>query len=67
LRENIECLRVAPLVEGRDLPAAEIVLPCKPFATDELVTQSVLAAMKASHALEFETTWDGSEGSGIRE
>ena len=49
---------MAPDVPGRDLPAAEIVLPCKPFASDELVTQSVLAAMKASHAIEFETIWD---------
>lgn len=46
------------MVAGRDLPADEIVLPCKPYAADELVTQSVLAAMKASHALEFEVIWD---------
>lgn len=49
---------MAPVTAGRDLPADEIVLPCKPFAADELVTQSVLAAMKASHALEFEVIWD---------
>ena len=58
MRENIECRRVAPDVPGRALPATEVVLPCKPFASDELVTQSVLAAMKASHAIEFETVWD---------
>ena len=58
LRENIECRRVAPTVDGKDLPASEIVLPCAPFATDEMVTQSVLAAMKASHAIEFEVVWD---------
>lgn len=40
------------------MPATEIVLPCKPFASDEYVTQSVLAAMKASHAIEFEVVWD---------
>lgn len=55
LIENIEALRVAPVTQNRDLPADEIVLPCKPFASDEYVQQSVLAAMKASHALEFET------------
>jgi hypothetical protein len=58
MRENIECRRVAPDVPGRDLPATEILLPCAPFASDEMVTQSVLAAMKASHAIEFETVWD---------
>lgn len=58
IRENIGGRRVAPVVEGRDLPADEIVLPCKPFASDEYVTQSVLAAMKASHAIEFETIVD---------
>ncbi|HLT17952.1 MAG TPA: hypothetical protein VKZ96_00745 [Thermomicrobiales bacterium] len=61
LAENIECRRVAPAVAGRDLPATEIVLPCKPFASDEMVSQSVLAAMKASHGLEFETIWDDEE------
>lgn len=40
------------------MPATEILLPCKPFATDEYITQSVLAAMKASHAIEFEVVWD---------
>lgn len=60
-RENIECRRVAPVVPGRSLPATEIILPCKPFASDEMVTQSVLAAMKASHAIEFETIWDDDE------
>lgn len=55
LNENIEARRVAPVTSGRNLPADEIVLPCKPFADDEYVQQSVLAAMKASHALEFET------------
>jgi hypothetical protein len=63
LRENIECRRVAPVVEGRDLPATEILLSCKPFASDELVTQSVLAAMKASHAIEFDVVWDDDEAS----
>ena len=58
LRENIDCRRVAPDIDGRDLPATEIVLPCKPFASDEYVSQSVLAAMKASHAIEFEVIWD---------
>ena len=58
LRENIECRRVPPAVKGRALPATEILLPCKPFASDEFVTQSVLAAMKASHAIEFEVVWD---------
>ncbi|MEZ4570854.1 MAG: hypothetical protein R2849_11110 [Thermomicrobiales bacterium] len=58
LRENIECRRVAPIALGRELPETEILLPCKPFASDEMVTQSVLAAMKASHAIEFEVVWD---------
>lgn len=43
---------------GRDLPPTEILLPCKPYASDEFVTQSVLAAMKASHAIEFEVVWE---------
>lgn len=58
LRENIEARRVAPLVPGRTLAADEIVLPCAPFASDELIRQSVLAAMKASHAIEFEVIVD---------
>ena len=58
LRENIEARRVAPDVPGRALPADEIVLPCAPFASDEMIRQSVLAAMKASHALEFEVSVD---------
>ncbi len=58
LRENIEGRRVSPATRDRDLPADEIVLPCKPFASDEYITQSVLAAMKASHAIEFETIVD---------
>lgn len=58
LRENIEARRVAPVVPGRALPADEIVLPCAPYASDELIRQSVLAAMKASHAIEFETVVD---------
>ena len=61
MRENIECRRVSPTVDARDLPATEIVLPCKPFASDEYITQSVLAAMKASHAIEFEVVWEGEE------
>lgn len=58
LRENIEARRVAPIVPGRALPADEIVLPCAPYASDELIRQSVLAAMKAAHAIEFEAIVD---------
>ena len=65
LRENIDCRRVAPTADGRDLPATEIVLPCKPFASDEYVSQSVLAAMKASHAIEFDVIWNDEQGTSL--
>ncbi len=52
--ENVEARQVAPVVAGRsDLPADEVVLPCRPGASDEEITHAVLAALKASHALEF--------------
>jgi hypothetical protein len=37
-----------------ELPADEVVLPCRPDASDEEIVHAVLATMKASHALEFE-------------
>lgn len=54
-RENVEARQVAP-VSGR--PADEVVLPCQPEASDEEITHVVLAALKASHALEFDVTVD---------
>jgi hypothetical protein len=35
------------------LPADEVLLPCAPHASSEEITHVVLAALKASHALEF--------------
>lgn len=64
LRENIEARRVAPVVPGRTLPADELVLPCAPYASDELIRQSVLAALKASHAIEFEVLVDVNDVAG---
>lgn len=48
--ENVDARAVSPH-PGR--PADEVLLPCRPDATDEEVTHAVLATMKASHALEF--------------
>lgn len=41
-------------MQENELPADEIVLPCRPDATDEEITHAVLATMKTSHALEFD-------------
>lgn len=41
-------------MQENELPADEVVLPCRPDATDEEIIHAVLATMKASHALEFE-------------
>lgn len=41
-----------------ELPADEIVLPCRPDAPDEEIIHAVLATMKASHALEFQIVVD---------
>ena len=52
--ENVAARQVAPAVAGRDdRPADEVVLPCRPDASDEEITHVVLATLKASHALEF--------------
>lgn len=52
--ENVEARQVAPAgTPDGDAPADEIVLPCRPGASDEEITHAVLAALKASHALEF--------------
>ncbi len=70
--ENVEARRVAPPVPERlsgsnepalrmradERPADEIVLPCRPDASDEEIVHAVLATMKASHALEFEIIVD---------
>ena len=56
LGENIEARQVAPIVPpraGAAPPADEVVLPCRPDAPDEEIRHAVLAALKASHALEF--------------
>lgn len=53
--ERIDARRIAP-IPGRE--ADEIVLPCRPDATDEEIHHVVLAVMKASHALEFDIAWD---------
>lgn len=45
-------------LEEDELPADEIVLPCRPDAEDEEIVHAVLATMKASHALEFEVVVD---------
>ncbi|MBA2451567.1 MAG: hypothetical protein H0V47_00215 [Chloroflexia bacterium] len=45
-------------MQENELPADEIVLPCRPDATDEEITHAVLATMKASHALEFDIDMD---------
>src|SRR5690606_2101716 len=54
-RENVEARQVAA-VSGR--PADEIILPCRPDASDAEITHVVLAALKASHALEFDVIVD---------
>lgn len=58
LDENVEgqCVDVTeqPRV-GPGCHRGEIILPCRPGASDEQITHVVLAVMKASHALEFET------------
>jgi len=60
--ENVEACRVRPAVAGRpDLPADEVVLPCRPDTTDEEIRHAVLATLKASHALEF-TVDEGAPG-----
>ena len=41
-----------------ELPADEVVLPCRPDANDEEIVHAVLATMKASHALEFQVVID---------
>jgi hypothetical protein len=48
--ERIEA-RLVTAVTNR--PPDDVVLPCRPTATDEEITHAVLAVMKASHALEF--------------
>ena len=62
-RERIEARQVAPVVTGRhasaERPRDEVVLPCRPGASDEEITHAVLATMKASHALEFGIVLDG--------
>lgn len=45
-------------MEADELPADEVVLPCRPDAPDEEIVHAVLATMKASHALEFEIVID---------
>ncbi len=59
-RENVEARRIAPVVgPGRsDRPADEVVLPCRPDTPDEEIRHAVLAALKASHALEFDLEVD---------
>ncbi len=62
--ERVEARQVAPPVPARssgagdDLPADEVVLPCRPDADDEEIVHAVLATMKASHALEFQIVID---------
>lgn len=54
-QENIEARQVAPPVANRaESVADEIVLPCAPGAGEEEIAHAILAAVKASHALEFE-------------
>jgi hypothetical protein len=48
-----------------ELPADEVVLPCRPDATDEEIIHAVLSAMKASHALEFEIVIDDEQVQGL--
>lgn len=36
-----------------NLPADEVLVPCSPEATDDEIKHVVLAALKASHAIEF--------------
>jgi hypothetical protein len=48
-----------------ELPADEIVLPCRPDAEDEEIVHAVLATMKASHALEFEVVIDDEQALGV--
>jgi hypothetical protein len=45
-------------IDDDELPADEVVLPCRPDAEDEEIIHAVLATMKASHALEFEIVVD---------
>lgn len=48
-----------------ELPADEIVLPCRPDAPNEEIIHAVLATMKASHALEFELLLDEAAARGV--
>jgi hypothetical protein len=48
-----------------ELPADEVVLPCRPHAEDEEIVHAVLATMKASHALEFEVVIDDEQSLGV--
>ncbi|MDQ4044543.1 MAG: hypothetical protein M3173_03725 [Chloroflexota bacterium] len=62
LKENIEgrCVDVTEQPRlGSGCHRGEIILPCRPDATDEEVIHAVLAVMKASHALEFEMVMVG--------
>lgn len=52
-------------MQENELPADEIVLPCRPDAPDEEIIHAVLATMKASHALEFQITLDGAAARGV--
>jgi hypothetical protein len=52
--------RVLSRVAG-SLPADEVLLPCGPEATSEEIKHVVLAALKASHALEFGIDLDQSD------
>lgn len=62
--ERVEARQVSPPVPertnggGDELPADEVVLPCRPDAEDEEIVHAVLATMKASHALEFQVVLD---------
>jgi hypothetical protein len=60
--------RAAKLVtrlQDDELPADEVVLPCRPDAEDEEIVHAVLATMKASHALEFEVVLDDEQALGV--
>jgi hypothetical protein len=53
LQENIEArvARAHPPGAAAQPLACDVLLPCSPWATDEAVEQSVLGAVKASHAV----------------
>lgn len=58
LDENVDGRCIDVIAQPRLGPGChrgEIILPCRPDAPNEEVTHVVLAVMKASHALEFET------------